>query len=792
MTNIFGKNRFYWVIDSDSLEQVSDALYGYALNDSNLICSDTIDHSEIKNLVLNGEGTYTFIRNDGKHIMICQDYIGSQGIYLYRHHEYYAFSNSFIALLQYVRHKYPITLNKDYADYYLVSSVCPFTFSDTLVKEIELLDRSLKITIDIQNKNYSFERIDYNENTVEVDSEKAVRLLDIWYDKWSSIIYRLLSQNAKVMADLTGGFDSRIVFSLFLRKGIDLNRIRFFSSQDNLHTHKEDYEIASKVAGMFGFQLNKTLPKRKTYNCSLEDALNISFLCKLGSHKQMYWLTTQHQEKLHSFSGTGGETIRGGHWADSEAEIIASEKKLCDKFPLGYRKDLSASVEKIVNHAYRQTEDKYAALGRTIAPEDLSLYMYRETRCRSHFGKDMYENYCAQSIKYSPLFDPILQSLTRNSSSCKDHDLLVAIIFDRYGKGILDVPFDSGRSIHAETIAYAKEINRKYPYLEVPFPVLPEPAESITGWTESHTDNPFSDNELIPRTEMNGKILELVHNNDLKYPFMSVYGKDIYNACLNAMQSRSYHPEEYCYPIISIASLVRMGISFPPQENISHMIYQTIIDPHTDSSSLLDHPYLKNYITLRTDLKNTGSADNSIEIISISDENGIISYPSWIKNDSGSGAVIQSASGHLFIHAKAIGKGMLECALRTLDVKDPDNHRIPFFIDCTGLAVNGIPMISSTTTLSHDHPFKFSRHMEDNEELTMEITWLPHDERTNTLMKVHINNTNQPADSDASQTEADHPQKTEEISAMNLKDEQSSRKEQNKLLHHLQGILKRE
>ena len=97
------------------------------------------------------------------------------------------------------------------------------------------------IKIDTVSEKISYEIIDYKEKTVDLDSQEAFDIIDNWFYRWTSLFRNLKKQTNNITADLTGGFDSRITFSLLLASNINLNEIHIRSIKDEVYTHKEDY-----------------------------------------------------------------------------------------------------------------------------------------------------------------------------------------------------------------------------------------------------------------------------------------------------------------------------------------------------------------------------------------------------------------------------------------------------------------------------------------------------------------------------------------------------------------------
>ena len=261
---------------------------------------------------LNGLGSYVLVDVDDEFIKIYQDFNGCYGIYLYTDEEYFAISNSFLYLVDFLKDKYSISFNRDYADAFLFSDLTSFAYGETLINEIEVLPRNYKVILNKKDVSLHFDEIDYKERSVPLDSIEGIKILDRWYFKWINMLRNLKSKTNNIEIDLSGGYDTRIITSLWLTANIDLNQIKIRSMNRDVHCIAEDYKIASQIAKEFNFKLNdNSMMNLDQYAFKdMETTFNISNYIKLGFHKQMYWRKSKFTQHYFSISGNGGELLR--------------------------------------------------------------------------------------------------------------------------------------------------------------------------------------------------------------------------------------------------------------------------------------------------------------------------------------------------------------------------------------------------------------------------------------------------------------------------------------------------
>ena len=98
------KNEFF-IIYSDNLEAIESKLYGYMITENGIITNESIqDYLNIQNgSELSKDGSYVWVKRNGDEITIYQDFIGSYGLYMFKEDDYFAISNSFLRLVEYLK-----------------------------------------------------------------------------------------------------------------------------------------------------------------------------------------------------------------------------------------------------------------------------------------------------------------------------------------------------------------------------------------------------------------------------------------------------------------------------------------------------------------------------------------------------------------------------------------------------------------------------------------------------------------------------------------------------------------
>lgn len=98
------------------------------------------------------------------------------------------------------------------------------------------------------------------------------------------------------------------------------------------------------------------------------------------------------------------------------------------------------------------------------------------------------------------------------------------------------------------------------------------------------------------------------------------------------------------------------------------------------------------------------------------------STPSWLNKNS-YGKLLIGNTGKYSIRILPKTQGKLTLRFRGCDYKDK-THRIPVWVDFTSIKVNGLDY--GTHSVWHDQPYVIQRHIQENDELLLEIETEPH------------------------------------------------------------------
>ena len=502
---------------------------------------------------LDGLGVYVYVKVSSEEITIKQDAIGCYGLFLYSCDDYFALSNSFLMLVEHLKNKFKLTLDRDYANVLLAINLASIGTSQTPFQEIKLLDNHSVVKIDKLNRTLKVDTIDYQEGFYCLDSEDGVKQLDLWFKKWTTLFRRLQAHTNNISVALSGGMDSRISFLLMLKSGVDLNTIRIHSMDDKLHTHAEDYAIATKIARHFGFKLNNVSLKNQCVKYSINDIFNICFYNKIFAHKEMYYSFGRYEEKRFLVPGSGGEAVRD-HWSFSATEFIKDIAKCAFRYHEPLRSEIKKSISRIINESYKDLEKIYT-FSDANSPEYVEK-LYRHGRIRSHFGKASLGDYFSNTYVLPPLLDPGILKISLTTKDCSDKNLLMAFIYVRFAPELIQFEFEGNRRISQATIDYANKLNSQFPYKD--------DAESNENVEFVFIKNDDYVTKAIG-TNVDQSNIAMKPDQILKSAFDSLYLKKYFSMyfdsefCVVAEKfynDNKFHPLKYIYPIVALTKLL--------------------------------------------------------------------------------------------------------------------------------------------------------------------------------------------------------------------------------------------
>lgn len=702
----------FFIIDSNNLDLIKSNFYGFMLRNGKIIEKENFNF-EKNDISL--EGAYVLLQVNEDTISIKQDYIGAYGLYIYEKENNFVISNSFLKLIDYLRNSKKISLNETFADSFLFSNLYPYSLSETIVNEIRLIPRYYQISINKNKKTIEFIKIDYQEQTISLDSKEGIRILDSWYNKWVDIFRHYYSMTNYIEIELSGGFDTRITAAIWLTSNVDLNNLHVSNYDPDINNvYKEDYRIASEIANEFKFKLNKkhVEPKKNPFK-ELNTILGISYYTKLGTTKYMRWKSFRYSEKSFLFTGICAETIRG--YPNQNQKDYTEKWRNLSK---SYGTEFEIPTKKIIDSSFSKLKEDFPQIQ---DPYTLSERFYTEIGNRYHHGTEIVEYYLSNKIEFAPSMDPKLHKLKLTIPKCNDRQLLVALIFQRYCPKLLSFDFEGNREISESTINFAKEINKKYPFKKQNRIFIQKPKLNEIREKDNYSNNLFN-------KDVNDFLIDVFNSELFKNEFLKYYSTKAYYKIKNEVYTfglmKNIHSSIL---ILKTIDDINGGTIFKNESKLLDL--QTWLEnflkyDKKPNKGILTKEFLSKYATLRIDFNSIGSKNNTVEIIYSSDDECDIDYPLWFITQQGKGVVMETYKGEIDLKIKCINDGILKLNFRSIDFKY-QNKKIPIYIIITKIILNNDILLNEDKLVWHEDYISIKKEVMNNDEFFIHVEWKP-------------------------------------------------------------------
>lgn len=529
----------FFIIDSDNIMNVKSELIGFSIVGDEIVRNENFN----ENISLSESGCYVYIKVTEDKVSFYQDVNGSWGLYIYQFDGYFAISNSFLKLVEYLRNNHKITFNDDFSKALMSTGLCSVIYKETMINEISDVPRNFVVHIDKNTHLVEYEKIDFESDSIDINSKEALDIIDNWFYKWVGILRSLKKKTNNIHFNLSGGFDSRVIFLLALCSNIDLNKIYIQSYNDDKYVHKEDFAIASKIADFYGFKLNNNpISAKRKYFKEFNTTLNLAFYVKFGFHKQLDYRFYRTSEPVFNFSGIGGETIRyyDPYYKKTYDEIMAmyldASNRMHESLVIPFSRIFEKTLINLANDC-NITEEK---------SEYLFEKHYNEVRSKNHFGKFAAMEYLTNKLCLSPSLDLDLHKIKRTTEECNDPYLLIALLFIRFCPKLLEFEFQGDRKIDEKTIDYAKKINDICPFVVKDFDFISGP----------DLDDFDVDESIFVGRDVNEYLMNVFNSYSFEKKFIKQFPTQLYRDISRYMAKTNYFPLETAFAAFTSLKLI--------------------------------------------------------------------------------------------------------------------------------------------------------------------------------------------------------------------------------------------
>lgn len=379
---------------------------------------------EVGKSIKGGEdGCYVTAERKEKNYLFSTDFSGNKKIFYYWAPNLWIVSNSISLIAEHLK-KHNINLTVNYSQLAAIGIEKGAFFNqlystNTFIEGVRLLPT--RTSLKISKHGYSLER-----KKIELEHNNYEDSLSIFVNTWISRLSGLLKNGLDIHSDLTGGADSRTVFTL-LNKSNKLckEKVNPPSLRTKITTgESKDFVIAHEIAQAYNFNINNKISSTINRFSGEESFYSWKHLC-LGVYHPIYFPNYGPQPNIVSLGGAGAENHRPFYIDDSIESLIKknASKIIPNWLSFNFKSEMNSELERI---------------GKNRSKIDPLMLHYREYRNRMHSGR---------TPQYTALFHPLGSKLLEDVSEVAgdsrikngqiNYDIMANLL-----PSILDIPFD--------------------------------------------------------------------------------------------------------------------------------------------------------------------------------------------------------------------------------------------------------------------------------------------------------------------------------------------------------------
>ena len=532
----------YWIVDTNDLSNVKNIFIGYTISEEGELFLNN------KPNILKGDGCYTYIERLSDKIVLGQDFLGMQGIYHYKNNNRNIFSNGYKTIVNYILDlKYTLTLDKNFCIQYIFSNEEPVNMNDTLLNEIKRIGKEFSVEIILDGGKVNFIEIDYEINSIKIDSKEAIDILDKWHNKWCNVYRNLVKSNSPLILDLSGGMDSRICFGIFLNSNIDKRNIiikRNLPKQNSYAKNFDDWDISQEIVNKYKLEDRCNLKFCKSIDSKIEENSIPTFEefdnLIYGNSKNCDYASGKFSQPIYHINGIYGDRNHLGDF--HKIEYFLFEKKV------KFKKDMKKEDLKILSDLM----DKYS---------EIIFKKYKSKNRPIFFGEFSYEfinRFYGAKITTKIFHNDILICPFADSSINKIQIILegsdkffnfYCLIYVRYFEDLINFKFQTHakpRIFSDEEIKFAKSQCEKYPFKKIEFDYI--------------SDLSCKDKIIFKEKYSIEKIRNILEKRlkDAEKQFVNIFGKEYFDLAMRDLKKENIKNQNYMTPIVSICSILNM------------------------------------------------------------------------------------------------------------------------------------------------------------------------------------------------------------------------------------------
>lgn len=470
------------------------------------------------------DGCYFTLFKEQERYVLGVDSNGFNKLYIYSSNGIWAVSNSIYNLAKFL-HSKNIRLKSNYsvlASLFNINTVSnQISTLSTVFNEIKLVPH--EAYLEVLDNVISVKPKQHMEDKGYIGNLQ--RYVEIWISRIETLI---VNDKIHITSELTGGIDSRVVYSLFYaaltRLGIEEpKKVHFRSSKDE--RYRADLSCATRIVDRYKGELNIKF-ESKRFKMAHDKAYQKWKDLNLGGYSPIYMPTWELYDDTIHFGGGGGEVHRSQYGRRELLTFAKGQKNhILRMFSVGQNFDLEELLD---NYVFNMLVDVHEvgsyASNNNIHP--LVLH-YREFRNRYHAGR---------SPQYGRTVAPLGSDyLTACSSFCEIEKLnsnqILYDIMESLCPGLSTMPYD----MESKFPSYdsIKSINI------IPFSKESNPGKIYKNLNKETYDKDLKDYKTPYFSFLKYEISDFIKNYDNKF-FTEDYVKNVLDFMEQSIENKRF------------------------------------------------------------------------------------------------------------------------------------------------------------------------------------------------------------------------------------------------------------
>ena len=473
-------NKFYYkqeneneikvlIITSEKWKKENNVFFsGYGIIDHQIIVGNIEANEKVKENIYEGIGNFTFLEKQGNKIIIGKDYFGLGRIFYYNTDEYTVIANEYHLLLLILS---GLKIRMELDETIVASNLAYYKglfFEQHLSKKMEVkgvLQLPLESYIYIEDGRISLQnpsmlsmlKENFDKKNYEIELKEAAEEI-----KNNIAILYQSSKFKNLLVDVTGGLDSRIVFSAITSMEDKEKKFQIYTFDDK---RTKDITVSIPLCNLFEYPYDTVPVKKELKDIKTEEKISRSLNMGIYYYRDFY-RSRIYARNTARLMGGGGEAVARPYYTrflldDSISSIFQEEKFVEELFERKLENALLPHEKGIENCIHIFAEELSNTIGDTPLQEFENSYIF--LRSGPHFS---HKRVITEGLlEWHPIFSKKLFFLKQKTFYLFKNSKLAFDLIKYFNPILVELPYEKEinnteyRMIKKQLISKETEIN---------------------------------------------------------------------------------------------------------------------------------------------------------------------------------------------------------------------------------------------------------------------------------------------------------------------------------------------